>query len=110
MNKIQEALAAIEAEIQTRPPTTQRDRDTITCLVIARNLLSPLVDSEPAQADLALEDQEDEDWRLEMAREAGMLHGVEAYNEALGQSTAGPVEHHHGCPDDCSCWGDEPND
>lgn len=29
---------------------------------------------------------DDSDWRHEMAREAGMLHGVEAYNDEMGWS------------------------
>ena len=30
------------------------------------------------------EDEDDDDWRHEMAMEAGMLHGIDAYNEAMG--------------------------
>lgn len=29
-------------------------------------------------------EDDDDDWRREMAREAGMLHGVSAYNEVMG--------------------------
>lgn len=31
-------------------------------------------------------DKGDDDWRREMAMEAGMLHGVEAYNDVMGWS------------------------
>ena len=30
------------------------------------------------------EDEDDDDWRQEIAMEAGMLHGVNAYNEVMG--------------------------
>ena len=30
------------------------------------------------------EDEDDDDWRQEMAMEAGMLHGINAYNEVMG--------------------------
>lgn len=36
------------------------------------------------------EDAEDEDWRRELAVEAGMLHGVDAYNDAMGCSAEEP--------------------
>lgn len=36
---------------------------------------------EPKPVDLTAEDEE---WRREIAMEAGMLHGVDAYNEVMG--------------------------
>ena len=33
---------------------------------------------------------DDEAWRREIARESGMLHGIDAYNDAMGQSLEEP--------------------
>jgi hypothetical protein len=33
---------------------------------------------------VASEEDDDADWRREIAMEAGMLHGIDAYNEAMG--------------------------
>lgn len=35
-------------------------------------------------------EEEDAAWQRELAREAGMLHGVAAYNDAMGQSLDEP--------------------
>jgi len=34
----------------------------------------------------------DDDWKREQAMEAGMLHGIDAYNDAMGYSTYQPEE------------------
>ena len=34
--------------------------------------------------DYVPEPDDDDDWRREMAMEAGMLHGIDAYNEMMG--------------------------
>jgi len=42
-------------------------------------------------------------WRREMAREAGMLHGVAAFNDAMGQSLGNPDDHGQHCDEWCIC-------
>ena len=47
-----------------------------------------------------VDDEEDDSWKREMAMEEGMLHGVEAYNDAMGWSIESPECIHcggHGC-------------
>lgn len=50
--------------------------------------------------------EQDELDRQEIAREAGMLHGVDAYNEAMGYDTSPPEPCGHHCPSDCPRCGD----
>ena len=42
--------------------------------------------------------------RKEMAVEAGMLHGVDAYNDAMGYDLSAPEECGHHCPPSCICY------
>lgn len=42
----------------------------------------------------------------EMANEAGMLHGADAYNEAMGWDTSAPEPCGHHCPSDCPRCGE----
>lgn len=46
-----------------------------------------------------MEDDDDDSWRQEIAMEAGMLHGVDAYNDAMGYSVGDPDE-------DWDDWGE----
>lgn len=48
----------------------------------------------------------DEQERQELANEAGMLHGTDAYNEAMGYDTSTPDPCGHHCPSDCPRCGD----
>ena len=43
----------------------------------------------------------------EIAREEGMLHGVEAYNDAMGYSLAAPGPCGHHCDSYCPRCGEE---
>lgn len=36
--------------------------------------------------------EDDEDWRREVAMEAGMLHGTDGYNEAMGYDVGPPED------------------
>ncbi len=46
------------------------------------------------------------DWRREMAMEAGMAGGTDAYNETMGWDTSAPEPCGHHCPSDCPRCGD----
>jgi hypothetical protein len=41
----------------------------------------------------------------EQAHEAGMMHGIDAYNEARGYDTEAPEPCGHHCPSDCPRCG-----
>lgn len=43
----------------------------------------------------------------ERAIEAGMLHGIDAYNDSLGQGSSSRSPHGPHCPPDCHCWDAE---
>ena len=61
-------------------PATQEETDASSAVpggIIAIDGVRYYVDHE-------YEDEDDDDWRREMAMEAGMLHGIDAYNEAMG--------------------------
>lgn len=49
-----------------------------------QRLVIELVKPSDADLDDATSDDDDDDWRREQAMEAGMLHGVHAYNDAMG--------------------------
>ena len=52
-------------------------------------------------------DDDDDDWAKEITNEAGMAHGVHAFNEARGYDTTAPDPCGHHCGSDCPrCGGD----
>ena len=55
-------------------------------ITIREMLFCPLEKARQLQEAVEVEDNDDwmDDWRREIAMEAGMLHGVDAYNEAMG--------------------------
>lgn len=68
-------------------------------------LVAALRELEEAKKKVArLEQEQDQEevsfeksWRQEIATEEGMLHGVDAYNDAMGYSLGGGEEHGHHC-------------
>ena len=72
--------------LERRGIKTLEDVKSQGLITIREMLFCPLEKARQLQEAVVVEDNDDwmEEWRREMAMEAGMLHGVDAYNEAMG--------------------------
>lgn len=72
--------------LERRGIKTLEDVESQGLITIREMLFCPLEKARQLQEAVEVEDDDDwmDDWRREMAMEAGMLHGVDAYNEAMG--------------------------
>ena len=72
--------------LERRGIKTLEDIESQGLIMIREMLFCPLEKSRQLQEAVEKSNDDDwmEEWRREIAQEAGMLHGVDAYNEAMG--------------------------